>query len=218
MAYELDYLDRLVRVKKNRSLISKFSYDGMGRRIRKEDGEKILVYDEGKIKVLIDETTLKKKVKELGKKLTIDYEEKNPVLVSILRGSFIFVADICRELKIAVTFDFMAVSSYGNSRVSSGIVRITKDLDCSIEGKEVVIVEDIVDSGRTLNYLIKNLRARTPKSIEVCALLDKNVPRKMGNSIKYKGFDIPNKFVVGYGLDFAEKYRNLPFIGYIENE
>ncbi len=176
------------------------------------------MYDEEKIKVLIDEPTLKKKVKELGKRLTIDYEDKNPVLVSILRGSFIFVADICRELKIPVTFDFMAVSSYGNSRVSSGIVRITKDLDCSIEGKEVIIIEDIVDSGRTLNYLIKNLRARNPKSIEVCALLDKNVPRKMENSVKYKGFDIPNKFVVGYGLDFGEKYRNLPFIGYIENE
>ena len=187
-------------------------------KFKKEDGVKILVYDEEKIKVLIDETTLKKKVKELGKKITIDYEEKTPVLVSILRGSFIFVADICRELKIPVTFDFMAVSSYGNSRISSGIVRITKDLDCSIEGKEVIIVEDIVDSGRTLNYLIKNLRARNPKSIEVCALLDKNVPRKMENSVKYKGFDIPNKFVVGYGLDFEEKYRNLSFIGYIENE
>jgi len=187
-------------------------------KFKKEDGEKILVYDGEKIKVLIDEPTLKKKVKELGKKLTIDYKDKNPVLVSILRGSFIFVADICRELKIPVTFDFMAVSSYGNSRVSSGIVRITKDLECSIEGKEVIIIEDIVDSGRTLNYLIKNLRARTPKSIEVCALLDKNVPRKMENSVKYKGFDIPNKFVVGYGLDFGEKYRNLPFIGYIENE
>ncbi|MEE8324897.1 MAG: hypoxanthine phosphoribosyltransferase [Candidatus Humimicrobiaceae bacterium] len=185
---------------------------------KKEDGEKILVYDKEKIKVLIDEPTLKKKVKELGKKLTADYDGKSPVLVSILRGSFIFVADICRELKIPVTFDFMAVSSYGNSRVSSGIVRITKDLECSIEGKEVIIIEDIVDSGRTLNYLIKNLMARNPKSIEVCALLDKNVPRKMENSVKYKGFDIPNKFVVGYGLDFGEKYRNLPFIGYIENE
>jgi len=185
---------------------------------KKEDGEKILLYDKEKIKVLIDEPTLKKKVKELGKKLTADYEGKSPVLVSILRGSFIFVADICRELKIPVTFDFMAVSSYGNSRVSSGIVRITKDLECSIEGKEVIIIEDIVDSGRTLNYLIKNLMARNPKSIEVCALLDKNVPRKMENSVKYKGFDIPNKFVVGYGLDFGEKYRNLPFIGYIENE
>jgi hypoxanthine phosphoribosyltransferase len=187
-------------------------------KFKKEDGEKILVHDEEKIKVLIDEPTLKKKVKELGKRLTIDYEGKNPVLVSILRGSFIFVADICRELKIPVTFDFMAVSSYGNSRVSSGVVRITKDLDCSIEDKEVIIIEDIVDSGRTLNYLIKNLKARNPKNIEVCALLDKNVPRKMENSVKYKGFDIPNKFVVGYGLDFEERYRNLSFIGYIENE
>ena len=187
-------------------------------KFKKEDGGKVLVYGEEKIKVLIDEPALKKKVKELGKELTIDYEGKNPVLVSVLRGSFIFVADICRELKIPVTFDFMAVSSYGDSRVSSGIVRITKDLECSIEGNEVIIIEDIVDSGRTLNYLIKNLRARNPKSIEVCALLDKNVPRKMENSVKYKGFDIPNKFVVGYGLDFAEKYRNLPFIGYIENE
>ncbi|TET52407.1 MAG: hypoxanthine phosphoribosyltransferase [Actinomycetota bacterium] len=187
-------------------------------KLKKEDGEKVLVSGEEKIKVLIDEPTLKKRVKELGRELTADYEGKSPVLVSILRGSFIFVADICRELKIPVIIDFMAVSSYGNSMVSSGIVRITKDLEFSIEDREVLIMEDIVDSGRTLNYLIKNLEARNPRNIEVCALLDKNVPRKTENKVKYKGFDIPNKFVVGYGLDFAEKYRNLPFIGYIENE
>lgn len=187
-------------------------------KLKKEDGEKVPVYDEEKIKVLIDEPTLKKRVRELGRELTADYEGKNPVLVSVLRGSFIFVADICRELNIPVTFDFMAISSYGDSKASSGIVRITKDLEASIEDKEVLIIEDIVDSGRTLNYLIKNLRARNPRNIEVCALLDKNVPRKMENGVKYKGFDIPNKFVVGYGLDFAEKYRNLPFIGYIEND
>lgn len=187
-------------------------------KLKKEDGEKVPVYDEEKIKVLIDEPTLKKRVRELGRELTADYEGKNPVLVSVLRGSFIFVADLCRELNIPVTFDFMAISSYGDSKASSGIVRITKDLEASIEDKEVLIIEDIVDSGRTLNYLIKNLRARNPRNIEVCALLDKNVPRKMENSVKYKGFDIPNKFVVGYGLDFAEKYRNLPFIGYIEND
>lgn len=187
-------------------------------KLKKEGGEKVLVSDGEKIKVLIDEDTLKKKVRELGSKLTADYEGKNPVLVSVLRGSFIFVADICRELKIPVTIDFMAVASYGDSMVSSGIVRITKDLEFSIENREVLIMEDIVDSGRTLNYLIKNLSARNPKNIEVCALLDKNVPRKTENKVKYKGFDIPNKFVVGYGLDFAEKYRNLPFIGYIENE
>jgi len=187
-------------------------------KLKKEDGEKVLVSGEEKIKVLIDEPTLKKRVKELGREITADYEGKSPVLVSVLRGSFIFVADICRELKIPVIIDFMAVSSYGNSMVSSGIVRITKDLEFSIEDREVLIMEDIVDSGRTLNYLIKNLEARNPRNIEVCALLDKNVPRKTENKVKYKGFDIPNKFVVGYGLDFAEKYRNLPFIGYIENE
>lgn len=185
---------------------------------KKVNGERVVLYDNIRIKILIDEKTLSKKVKELAREITRDYRDKNPVLVSVLRGSFIFIADICREIKIPVTFDFMAVSSYGNSRVSSGIVRITKDLEFSIENKDVIIIEDIVDSGRTLNYLIKNLEARNPKSLEVCALLDKNVPRKKENKIKYKGFDIPNKFVVGYGLDFAEKYRNFPFIGYIENE
>ncbi|MBA7508238.1 Hypoxanthine phosphoribosyltransferase [subsurface metagenome] len=182
------------------------------------NGEKVLIYNNIKIKVLIDEKKLRRRVRELGQEITRDYEDRNPVLVSVLRGSFIFVADICREIKIPVTFDFMAVSSYGNSKASSGIVRITKDLEFSIENKEVIIIEDIVDSGRTLNYLIKNLQARNPKNIEVCALLDKDVPRKTENKVKYKGFDIPNKFVVGYGLDFEEKYRNFPFIGYIENE
>ena len=187
-------------------------------RIINEGGEKILAYDDEIIKVLIDEPALKKKVKELGAQITEDYRDTDLVLISVLRGSFIFVADICRELKVPVVFDFMAVSSYGDSKVSSGIVRITKDLEFSIEGREVLIIEDIVDSGRTLNYLVKNLKARSPKNIEICALLDKNVPRKMENRVKYKGFDIPNKFVVGYGLDYAERYRNIPFIGYIENE
>ncbi len=187
-------------------------------KFEKINGEKILICDDAKIRVLIDEEKLRRRIKKLGSEITRDYKDKNPVLVSILRGAFIFLADICREIRIPVTFDFMAVSSYGNSKVSSGIVRITKDLELSIENKEVLIIEDIVDSGRTLNYLVKNLRARNPKTIEVCALLDKDVPRKTVNKVKYKGFDIPNKFVVGYGLDFAEKYRNLPFIGYIENE
>ncbi|MBM3705908.1 MAG: hypoxanthine phosphoribosyltransferase [Actinobacteria bacterium] len=174
--------------------------------------------DDSKIKILIDEKTLQKKVKELGGLITGDYRDKKPVLIAILKGSFIFVADICRCIKIPVIFDFMAVSSYGNARVSSGIVRITKDLDTNIEGKDIIIIEDIIDSGRTLNYLIKNLEARNPKSIEVCALLDKNVPRKTANYIKYKGFDIPNRYVIGYGLDIGEKYRNLPYIGYMEQE
>ena len=180
--------------------------------------EKILIYGDKRIKVLIDDTSLKRKVKDLGVRINKDYWDKDLVVISVLRGSFIFLADICREIKIPVIFDFMAISSYGDSKVSSGIVRITKDLEFSIEGKEVLIIEDIVDSGRTLNYLVKNLKARDPESIEICALLDKDVPRKMENKVKYKGFDIPNKFVVGYGLDFAEKYRNIPFIGYIENE
>jgi hypoxanthine phosphoribosyltransferase len=168
------------------------------------------------IKVLIDQKTLQKKVKELGKQITKDYREKKPVLIAILKGSFIFVADICRYIKIPVFFDFMAVSSYGNAKVSSGTVRITKDLDTNIEDKDVIIIEDIIDSGRTLNYLIKSLESRNPKSVEVCALLDKDVPRKTSNNIKYKGFDIPNKYVVGYGLDIGERYRNLSYIGFID--
>ncbi len=184
----------------------------------KNKDDSYIIDDDTKIKLLISEKVLKDKIKELGKKITDDYKDDNPILIAVLRGSFIFVADICREIKIPVTFDFMAVSSYGNSKVSSGIVRITKDLEFNIEGRKVLIIEDIIDSGRTLNYLIKNLEARNPSSIEVCALLDKDVPRKKKNKIRYKGFDIPNKFVVGYGLDYAEKYRNIPFIGYIENE
>jgi len=174
--------------------------------------------NDSKINTLIDEEKLNKKVAELGNLITEDYKDKYPVLIAILKGSFIFVADICRQIKVPVIFDFMAVSSYGNSRASSGIVRITKDLDTNIDGKDIIIIEDIIDSGRTLNYLVKNLEARNPKSIEVCALLDKNVPRKTANKVKYKGFDIPNKFVIGYGLDIGEKYRNLPFIGYLEEE
>lgn len=172
--------------------------------------------EQSKIKVLIDEKSLRGGVKKLARKITKDYKDKYPVLIAILKGSFIFVADICRCIKVPVIFDFMAVSSYGKARASSGIVRITKDLDINIEGKDVIIIEDIVDSGRTLNYLIKNLESRNPKSLEVCALLDKDVPRKTQNYIKYKGFDIPNKYVIGYGLDVGEKYRNLPYIGYID--
>jgi len=169
------------------------------------------------IKVLLSEEVIQEKIKELAEIISKDYYGKNPILVAVLKGSFIFIADLCRKLTIPVIFDFMAVSSYGDSMVSSGVVRITKDLDYSIENKDVLIIEDIIDSGRTLNYLVKNIKARNPKSIEICALLDKDVPGKFKNKIKYKGFDIPNKFVVGYGLDYAENYRNLPYIGYIEN-
>ena len=170
------------------------------------------------IKVLIDEKTLQSKVKELGDLITEDYKGRTPVLIAVLKGSFIFVADICRHIKVPVVFDFMAVSSYGSARVSSGIVRITKDLDTNIEDRDVIIIEDIIDSGRTLNYLIKNLEAINPKTVEICALLDKDVPRKTITNVKYKGFEIPNKYVIGYGLDVAEKYRNLPYIGWVEEE
>ena len=146
--------------------------------------------NDSKINTLIDEEKLNKKVAELGNLITEDYKDKYPVLIAILKGSFIFVADICRQIKVPVIFDFMAVSSYGNAKTSSGIVRITKDLDTNIDGKDIIIIEDIIDSGRTLNYLIKNLEARNPRSIEVCALLDKNVPRKTANKVKYKGFDM----------------------------
>jgi len=169
------------------------------------------------IKVLYSEEILQKKVEELGAMVSIDYAGKIPILVAVLKGSFIFIADLCRKISVPVIFDFMAVSSYGDSMASSGVVRITKDLDYSIENRDVLIIEDIIDSGRTLNYLVKNIEARNPKSVEICALLDKDVPGKFKNKIKYKGFDIPNKFVVGYGLDYAENYRSLPFIGYIEN-
>lgn len=169
------------------------------------------------IKILISEAKLKEKIAELGEKISNDYNGKIPILISVLKGSFIFIADLCRSITIPVIFEFMAVSSYGASMQSSGVVRITKDLDCNIENKDVIIIEDIIDSGRTLNYLIKNLKARNPKTLEVCTLLDKNVPGKVKNQVKYKGFDIPNEFVVGYGLDYSENYRNLPFIGYIEN-
>jgi len=170
------------------------------------------------IKILLSEKELQDKIKILGQQISKDYEGKIPVLISVLKGSFIFIADLCRKITIPVIFDFMAVSSYGNSMASSGVVRITKDLDYNIQDRDIIIIEDIIDSGRTLHYLIKNIEARNPRSLEICALLDKDVIGKVKNSIKYKGFDIPDKFVIGYGLDYAENYRSLPYIGYIENE
>ncbi|HHT79217.1 MAG TPA: hypoxanthine phosphoribosyltransferase [Actinobacteria bacterium] len=181
----------------------------------KQEYEKISRLDN--IKVLISEKELQDRISVLGEQISIDYDGRIPVLISVLKGSFIFIADLCRKISIPIVFDFMAVSSYGNSMASSGVVRITKDLDYNIQGKDILIVEDIVDSGRTLHYLIRNIQARNPGSLEVCTLLDKDVKGKIKNIIKYKGFDIPDEFVVGYGLDYAENYRNLPYIGYIEN-
>ncbi len=149
---------------------------------------------------------------ELGSQISRDYAGRDLVMVGVLRGAVVFIADLLRSLDIACEIDFMAVSSYGSSRDSSGVVRILKDLDDSITGRDVLIVEDIVDSGLTLNYLIRNLRARDPGSLEVCALLTKPERRRVDVPIRYTGFEIPNTFVVGYGLDHAQRYRHLPYV------
>lgn len=168
--------------------------------------------------ILVDEEQLARRVKELGEEISRDYAGRPLVLVCILRGAVIFMADLLRAIQIPVTIDFMAISSYGNNVKSSGVVRILKDLDGSIEGKDVLIVEDIIDSGLTLAYLLENLRSRRPNSLEVCVLLDKQVPRKVSLPVRYKGFAIPDAFVVGYGLDYAERYRNLPYVGILKPE
>ena len=169
------------------------------------------------LKVLVSEEELKAKVAELGAQISKDYEGKNLVLVSILKGSVVFMADLMRAVSIPCSIDFMVVSSYGGGTVSSGVVRIVKDLDESLEGKDVLIVEDIIDSGRTLAYLIEVLKQRGPKSIHLCTLLDKPERRvKKQVKVDYTCFTIPDEFVVGYGLDYAQKYRNLPYIGVVE--
>lgn len=167
-------------------------------------------------KVMIDEETIGKRVVELGKQITEDYNKECPgepvIVVCILKGSTIFTADIIRNLDLDVRLDFMQVSSYGSSTMSTGIVKIKQDLENSIEGKNVLIIEDIIDSGLTLHYLIKSLWGRNPKSIKVCTLLDKPARRKIEMDADYIGFQIENRFIVGYGLDFDQKYRQLPYI------
>jgi len=162
--------------------------------------------------VLISPEELDRRVRELGIEISRDYVGKNLVMVGVLRGAVIFIADLLRRMEIPCEIDFMAVSSYGSSRDSSGVVRILKDLDDSITGRDVLIVEDIVDSGLTLSYLMRNLQARDPASIEVCSLLTKPERRRVEVPIKYVGFEIPNTFVVGYGLDYAQRYRNLDYV------
>jgi hypoxanthine phosphoribosyltransferase len=162
--------------------------------------------------VLISPEELDRRVRELGSEISRDYAGKDLVMVGVLRGAVIFIADLLRSLEIPCEIDFMAVSSYGSSRDSSGVVRILKDLDDAITGRDVLIVEDIVDSGLTLNYLMRNLRARDPASLEVCSLLTKPERRRVDIPIRYVGFEIPNTFVVGYGLDYAQRYRNLDYV------
>ena len=168
--------------------------------------------------VLIDEITLKNKVHELGVQITKDYKGKNLLIVCVLKGAVMFVSDLVKQIKLPLEMDFMAVSSYGNSTKSSGVVRILKDLDKDIKGKDLLIVEDIIDSGLTLAYLVDNLKSRDPNSIEICTLLNKKEGRKTDIDVKYLGFDIPDEFVIGYGLDYAEKYRNIPYISILKEE
>lgn len=163
-------------------------------------------------RVIVDEETLRKRVSELGTAITKDYSGKRPLLIGVLKGAFVFMSDLAREIQLPLEFDFMAVSSYGSATKTSGVVRIVKDLDLDLTQRDVLIVEDIVDSGLTLSYLLRNLLARNPKSLEVCALLVKEGLQRSELDLKYVGFRIPPEFVVGYGLDIDENYRNLPYI------
>lgn len=170
------------------------------------------------LEVLYSEETIQAKVKELGESLGRDFAGRNPLIICVLKGAFIFMSDLVKNMDIPLEVDFMAVSSYGASTKSSGVVRILKDLDVPVEGRDVIIVEDIVDSGLTLSYLIDVLERRNAKSVTVAALFDKPGRRTVELEPDYKGFTIPDAFVVGYGLDYAEKYRNLPFVGILKKE
>lgn len=168
--------------------------------------------------VLIPEAVLQDRIRELGRKISEEYNDKEPLLVGILTGAFVFMSDLLRAVSIPCQVDFMATASYGNSTESSGIVRILKDLDQNIEGRHVLIVDDIIDTGLTMDYLLETLKARYPASLRVCALLDKVPRRRRHVAIDFRGFEIPDKFVIGYGLDYAGRYRNLPFIGVLKPE
>lgn len=167
-------------------------------------------------RVLFSEAQLKTRVAEIAAEIDRDYEGKAPMLISVLRGSFVFMADLVRHITAPCTVDFMAVSSYGTGTTSTGQVQIAKDLSDSIEGRDVIVVEDILDSGNTLSYLLQVLQARKPASLRLCTLLDKPSRRTKPVELSYSGFAIPDEFVVGYGLDYAEKYRNLPYIGVLK--
>jgi hypoxanthine phosphoribosyltransferase len=168
--------------------------------------------------ILVQRDDLEHRVKELAAEISRDYADRELLLIGVLKGAVFFLADLMRHLEVACEVDFMAVSSYGASTDSSGVVRILKDLDAPIEGRDVLIVEDIVDSGLTLSYLFRMLRARGPKSLEVCALLTKPARREIDLPIRYVGFEIPNRFAIGYGLDYGERYRNLPYVAVLTGE
>jgi hypoxanthine phosphoribosyltransferase len=164
-------------------------------------------------RVLISEQEIQAKLAEMGQAITADYDGRSLLLVGVLKGAFVVMADLARHIALPLEFDFMAVSSYGAATKTSGVVRILKDLDHDLKDRDVLVVEDIVDSGLTLKYLLKNLAGRKPASLEVAALLRKEGIQQVELDVRYIGFDIPNEFVVGYGLDYAERYRNLPYIG-----
>jgi hypoxanthine phosphoribosyltransferase len=166
---------------------------------------------------LVSSTDIQQRITELAAKIDADYADREPLLVGVLKGAVIFMSDLARALSRPSTMEFMACSSYGSSTTSSGVVRILKDLDRDVSGCDILIVEDIIDSGLTLSWLLKNLQARNPASVEVVALLRKPDAIKIPVSVKYVGFDIANEFVVGYGLDYAERYRDLPYIGRLKS-
>lgn len=168
------------------------------------------------IKVLVPENEVNARIEALGKQISENYAGKQIHMICVLKGGVFFMCELAKRISVPVSLDFMCVSSYGDATTSSGVVRIAKDLDESIEGKDVLIVEDIIDSGRTLYYLIDVLKKRNPKSIQLCTLLDKPERRERDVKVDYVGFEIPDEFVVGYGLDYAQKYRNLPYIGVVE--
>ena len=169
-------------------------------------------------KILKTETEIKEKIKQLGEQISKDYEGKNPVMICILKGGIVFLSDLMRNMSIKVELDFMSLSSYGDSTKSSGVVRIKKDIDVDISNRDVIIVEDIVDSGLTLKYLDEYFMQHNPASVKICTLLDKPKAHKINIKIDYVGFEVGNEFVVGYGLDYAQKYRNLPYIGILKKE
>jgi hypoxanthine phosphoribosyltransferase len=174
--------------------------------------------EQGIAEILIEEDALRDRVAELGAEISADYAGRDLLLVGVLKGAVFFMADLMRSIEVHCEVDFMAISSYGASTDSSGVVRILKDLDTAIEGRHVLVVEDIIDSGLTLSYLMRNLRARKPATLEVCALLTKPDRREIDVPVRYIGFEIPNRFVVGYGLDFAERYRNLRYVGVLGDD
>jgi hypoxanthine phosphoribosyltransferase len=167
--------------------------------------------------ILIEADALQARIRDLGREISSDYAGRELLLVGVLKGAVFFMADLMRSIAVPCEIDFMAISSYGASTDSSGVVRILKDLDINIEGRDVLIVEDIIDSGLTLSYLVRNLESRSPASLEVCALMTKPERREIEVDVRYVGFEIPNRFVIGYGLDFAERYRNLPFVGVLHD-